>query len=116
MEGISMQLIILMFRFIFLIFCFRILIASVLRVMAKSNSIKKEDNITKENEQRGNNSDTGQDIKTGIPVVQMVKDELCGAHVQKEKAYIVVDNSDKRHYFCSWECRQEFIKTSGNIK
>lgn len=116
MEEISMQLIIFMFRFLFIMFCFRI-ITNILRAIVKTNSIKKQDNITKRNKQNGSNSDTEQGIKTEKkPVIEMVKDELCGTHVQKEKAYIVVDKNDKRHYFCSWKCRQKFIKASGNIK
>ena len=39
----------------------------------------------------------------------MVKDEVCEAYLQREKAYQVVED-DKTHYFCSWECRQKYIE------
>ncbi len=111
-----MGIIMFIFRFFFLMMCFRV-INNVLRVVLKKNGLKKNDNVTKQNEYGSSNQDAGQDIKTeSKPVLEMVKDELCGIHVQKEKAYIVVDNNDKRHYFCSWECRNKFISVSSNIK
>lgn len=40
---------------------------------------------------------------------EAVTDENCGVLVPKHEAYIVVKD-DGPHYFCSWECRQEFIE------
>lgn len=40
---------------------------------------------------------------------QVVKDDYCGKMVEKSKAYIV-RYDDVPHYFCSWECRQNYIQ------
>lgn len=40
-------------------------------------------------------------------VVEMVTDNICGSTVPKSQAYILVKD-DKRHYFCSWDCREKF--------
>lgn len=42
--------------------------------------------------------------------IDMVFDEICNTYVPKDKAYQVVEDN-ATHYFCSWECREEFIKT-----
>jgi YHS domain-containing protein len=39
----------------------------------------------------------------------MVKDPMCGAFVSKE-GDIRVRQGDKVHYFCSYECRDKYIK------
>lgn len=43
---------------------------------------------------------------------QMVKDDFCGKMVDKNKAYIIRDG-DNSHYFCSWDCRQKYIESTG---
>ena len=40
--------------------------------------------------------------------VQVI-DEMCGQSVELSKAYRVLCE-DKEHYFCSWECREAFMK------
>lgn len=40
-------------------------------------------------------------------VVEMVTDNICGCTVPKSQAYILVKD-DKKHYFCSWDCREKF--------
>lgn len=47
-------------------------------------------------------------IKEEINVYETVKDEVCDTFLQKNQAYIAVED-DKNHYFCSWECRQKYI-------
>lgn len=39
----------------------------------------------------------------------LIKDEVCQKCVSKEEAYCVVVNG-RRHYFCSWECREAFLR------
>ncbi len=39
---------------------------------------------------------------------EMVIDPVCNKKIPKDDVYIAVID-DKRHYFCSWECRQKFI-------
>lgn len=57
-------------------------------------------------------------IKDEINTHEMVKDEVCDTFVKKEQAYIVVDDNEEKHYFCSWECRQKHIdeKKKANVK
>lgn len=40
--------------------------------------------------------------------IEMVEDIHCGTFVPKHKAFQVVEE-EKIHYFCSWECRQNYI-------
>lgn len=37
------------------------------------------------------------------------KDEICGRLVKEEEAYRVLADGET-HYFCSWECREAYIK------
>ncbi len=48
-------------------------------------------------------------------MLEMVKDEVCGTYLQKEKAYQVIENN-KTQYFCSWECRQNHIQAKNKTK
>mgnify|MGYP000956434730 CR=1 FL=1 len=43
-------------------------------------------------------------------VVDMVYDEICEKYIPQNKAYHIIEN-DKTHYFCSWECREKYIKS-----
>jgi YHS domain-containing protein len=40
---------------------------------------------------------------------ELVQDKICGKYIPKVKAYITMGDN-KRHYFCSWECRQRYIE------
>lgn len=42
-------------------------------------------------------------------VVDQVTDEICHRTLEKDKAYRVVKDGVE-HYFCSWECREKFLK------
>lgn len=41
--------------------------------------------------------------------VPKVIDEICHKPLRKEEAYRVYMNGEE-HYFCSWECRETFIR------
>ena len=72
--------------------------------VSKANKNKEEDN------QNINNwHERVKKIKKELNMLEMVKDEVCEAYLQREKAYQVVED-DKTHYFCSWECRQKYIE------
>ncbi|HHY81632.1 MAG TPA: hypothetical protein GX505_03005 [Clostridiales bacterium] len=43
---------------------------------------------------------------------EIVRDDYCGKMIEKRKAYIV-SSGDHKNYFCSWECREKFIKETG---
>ncbi|NLW23775.1 MAG: hypothetical protein GXY91_00745 [Clostridia bacterium] len=43
-------------------------------------------------------------------VQEMVIDEVCGAELPKDKAYILTQENGTKKYFCSWECRQRYIQ------
>ena len=40
---------------------------------------------------------------------EMVKDPVCGAYVEKDSS-ITVRNGDVVHHFCSYECREKYLK------
>ncbi|MFZ7104163.1 MAG: transcriptional regulator [Peptococcaceae bacterium] len=42
-------------------------------------------------------------------IIEMVTDHVCGCTIPKAKAYIL-SKHDQDYYFCSWECRDKFIK------
>lgn len=44
-----------------------------------------------------------------VSVVDEVTDEICHCVIEKDKAYRVVKDGVE-HYFCSWECREKFLK------
>lgn len=57
---------------------------------------KKEMNKVKETEQK-------------VAAGEMVKDPICGTYVEKD-GNIRAKEGDKVHVFCSYECRDKFIK------
>ncbi len=62
--------------------------------------------------EKKNNDDFAETDEFLKPVEQeykeMVIDPVCQKKIPKDDVYIAVID-DKRHYFCSWECRQKFI-------
>lgn len=50
-----------------------------------------------------------QTIKNKVASGEMVKDPACGTYVDKESS-IRVREGDKVHVFCSYECRDKFLK------
>lgn len=40
---------------------------------------------------------------------EMVVDEVCHKQIEKTQAYRIVKDGVE-HYFCSWECREAFLK------
>ena len=42
-------------------------------------------------------------------VVPKVIDEVCGKEINQTDAYRIVINGEE-HYFCSWECKEAFVK------
>lgn len=92
-------------RVLFMVFIIR----SLLRITTRSKV--REDGA---NEEKIFKTKTQESFELGMKQakessVEMVKDEVCDKTIPLNKAYIVV-REDKRHYFCSWECRERFIK------
>jgi len=56
---------------------------------------------------KGENSD--KEFKKKVNAGLMARDPICGAYVEKESS-ISVRNSDKIEHFCSYDCRDEYIK------
>jgi len=50
-----------------------------------------------------------QDTKQKVAAGDMVKDPICGTYVEKD-GNIRVKKGDKVHVFCSYECRDKYIK------
>ncbi|WP_069997438.1 YHS domain-containing protein [Cellulosilyticum sp. I15G10I2] len=40
---------------------------------------------------------------------EFVQDPICGASLEKKEAYRILKDG-KEHFFCSWECREKFLK------
>ncbi|WP_319466851.1 transcriptional regulator [uncultured Pseudodesulfovibrio sp.] len=53
-----------------------------------------------------------QDIKAKVASGEMVKDPICGTYVEKD-GNIRVREGEKVHVFCSYECRDKFMKQLG---
>lgn len=47
--------------------------------------------------------------KAQAPVEEMVIDPVCHKEIKKKDAYRVIKD-DKEYFFCSWECREAFLK------
>lgn len=43
---------------------------------------------------------------------ESVTTQCCEKVMDKEKAFQVVTEDGTTHYFCSWDCRENFLKTS----
>jgi len=65
----------------------------------------------KQHKQNQDNKQTEKKIKAG----EMVKDPICGTYVKKNSE-IRVKNGERIECFCSYECRDKYIKRieSGN--
>lgn len=76
-------------------------------VQARVTTSKEDENRASGLEQR---MDLAEEIRTHKEsIVEVVKDECCGAYVPKDKAYQIVDEDGNTHYFCGWDCRQKYM-------
>lgn len=73
-----------------------VLVAYALYRLFMNDRKKKEDDSVREKENL---------VATG----EMVKDPVCGAYVEAESG-ITVRNGEKIIHFCSYECREKYIK------
>lgn len=48
-------------------------------------------------------------LKQAEPVKELVMDSVCHKEIKKEEAYRVIKDGQE-YYFCSWECREQFLK------
>ena len=53
--------------------------------------------------------DKEKDIKSKVASGEMVKDPICGTYVEKDGS-IRVREGEKVHVFCSYECRDKYLK------
>ena len=72
------------------------LVAYALYRMFMNDRKKSEEKSTKTQESR-------------VAAGEMVKDPVCGAYVEKDSS-ITVRNEDVVHHFCSYECREKYLK------
>ena len=103
MSVVEVFFIILVVRFVF-----RIIM--VLFVNSKKTRFSDELEKRKLVQNRADELNSSKDQEK-IKPVEMVQCENCGDKISKNKAYIVV-RDNKRYYFSSWECRQEFINNN----
>ena len=46
-------------------------------------------------------------------IKDLVLDPVCNEKVEKTKAYHLIQGGES-HYFCSWDCREKFLKPEDN--
>jgi len=51
-------------------------------------------------------------VKQKVAAGEMVKDPICGTYVERDGS-IRVREGEKVHVFCSYECRDKFLKQLG---
>lgn len=61
------------------------------------------------NDSRHKKKDTKQDLEAKVATGELVKDPVCGTYIDADGG-ITVRNGDTVHRFCSYECRDKFIK------
>jgi YHS domain-containing protein len=62
-----------------------------------------------ESERRKKAAKNDQDTQHLVATGELVKDPICGAYVERESA-IRVREGDAVHHFCSYDCRDAFLK------
>lgn len=53
-------------------------------------------------------------VKSKAAAGEMIKDPICGTYVERD-GNIRVKEGDKTHVFCSYECRDKYIKQLESI-
>lgn len=61
------------------------------------------------NDRKKKTEDVVTEKETRVAAGDMVKDPICGAYVESEGS-ITVRNGEKIEHFCSYECRDKYIK------
>ncbi|GAB6085721.1 hypothetical protein [Alkaliphilus crotonatoxidans] len=99
-----MELVTGLFRFFYIFLIIRMVLNIFLNI--KHRAIIKEQ---MEEAQRRALIEAREEAEVKKEPITMVEDKICGTHLQKEKAYIIM-KGEEPHYFCSWECRDKFIR------
>lgn len=61
------------------------------------------------NDRKKKDEKASQEKKNLVATGEMVKDPVCGAYVEAEGG-ITVRNGEKVIHFCSYECREKYLK------
>lgn len=61
------------------------------------------------NDRKKKESDASREKEHLVATGEMVKDPVCGAYVEADSG-ITVRNGEKVIHFCSYECREKYIK------
>lgn len=96
-----------------------ILIVSLINLVRYALKIRKILKMNKDNPNIQGISIINGEIKVieKVPTVseqvtkEQVIDPICGKEFEKQEAYRVLRDG-KEHFFCSWDCREKFIKTN----
>ncbi|MDF2877374.1 MAG: hypothetical protein K0S30_470 [Clostridia bacterium] len=59
-------------------------------------------------------NDTTSELKKE-PLKELVSDSVCGQEIDKKEAYRLFKEG-KEHFFCSWECREKFLKENHSLE
>ena len=66
------------------------------------------------NDRKKSGEDTKKEKEHLIATGEMVKDPVCGAYIDSD-SNITVRDGKTVHRFCSYECRDEFLKRIGKL-
>lgn len=92
---------------LYFIFILGRFILNVFIAFKMNSKISKEKDIDKSN-YRNSWHERVDNIKKETNMLEMVKDEVCGTYLEREKAYQLVED-ERTLYFCSWACRKKYI-------
>lgn len=59
--------------------------------------------------QKSNKEESGKERASKMAAGELVKDPVCGDYVSVEDS-VTVKDGEKVHHFCSYECRDKFLK------
>ena len=66
------------------------------------------------NDRKKKVEDTEKEKENLVATGEMVRDPVCGAYIDADST-ITVREGDKVHRFCSYDCRDSFLKSIGKL-
>ncbi|WP_058485081.1 hypothetical protein [Defluviitalea phaphyphila] len=78
------------------------------RIIAAIQIIRYQ-NILKNKKEMANVSKEEKKEQKEVETLEMVQDAVCGKFIEKSQSYQLVTENGIM-YFCSWDCRQKYIK------
>lgn len=96
------------FNFFALVFLLRLIVSLIASARQGMSSVKKQ--FEEKEQASANSQELSVETESPVCLQEMVYDKICGKEIPKNRSYIVAVD-DVYHYFCSWECRQQFVNS-----